>query len=268
MANKRIQRHLYPKGHERGVVKSVWRTIKILDSFGSEEGMGVTELSKKLNFPKSSVHEILTTLVKENILEKDGDKNRYYLGIKLFELGNRARANLEIRKVATPFLKELNGKLDETVHLTVLDNGEVLYVECFESTKRLRTYSVIGIRAPLHCTAVGKAILASLSEDDIERIIRTKGLEKFTENTITDQDLLLEDIKQIVQRGYAVDNMEHEEGVRCVGAPIRNHIGAAFASISVSGPSQRIRPERIPQIAKKVISTANEISRKLGYQFK
>ena len=265
MANKRVHQPPYTKGHERGVVKSVWRTIKILESFNSEEGMGVTELSKKLNFPKSSIHEILTTLVQEKILEKDGDRSRYYLGTKLFELGNRARANLEIRKMAIPFLKTLNEELDETVHLTVLDNGEVLYVECFESTKRLRTYSVIGVRAPLHCTAVGKAILAFLPEDDIERIVRTKGLERFTENTIIDKALLLEDLGKIVQRGYAVDNMEHEDGMRCVGAPIRNSSGMVFASISVSGPSQRITPDRIPQIAKVMVSTGNEISRRLGY---
>lgn len=265
MGNKRIQRRSSTKGHEKGVVRSVRRTIKILESFNSEEGVGVTELSKKLNIPKSSVHEILTTLVQEKILGKDDDRSRYYLGTKLFELGNRARANLEIRKVAIPLLKALNEELDETVHLTALDNGEVLYVECFESTKRLRTYSVIGVRAPLHCTAVGKAILGFLPEDDIERIVRTKGLERFTENTITDKALLLEDLKQIVQRGYAVDNMEHEEGMRCVGAPIRNSNGVVFASISVSGPSQRITPDRIPQIAKVVVSTGKEISRRLGY---
>lgn len=268
MANKRIHQHLYTKGHQKGLVKSVWRAIKILESFDSQEAMSVTELSKKLNFPKSSVHEILSTLVEEKVLEKDCDRSRYHLGIKLFELGNRARANLEIRKVASPFLKGLNLKLDETVHLTVLDNEEVLYVECFESTKHLRTYSVIGVRAPLHCTAVGKAILAFLPEHNVERIIRTKGLEKFTENTIADKYLLLEDLKKITRRGYAVDDMEHEEGVRCVGAPIRDHRGAVFASISVSGPSQRITPDRIPEIAKMVVWTGNEISGRVGYQFK
>lgn len=267
MVTKIIPEGLYAENHKKAGVKSVWRAIRMLESFDSDQGATVTELSKKLNFPKSSVHEILTTLVQEGILDKDGDRNRYYLAAKLFELGNRARASLEIRKVAAHFLKALNGQLDETVHLTILDNGEVLYVECFESTKRLRTYSVIGVRAPLHCTAVGKAILAFLPGDDIERIIRTKGLEKFTDNTITEKGPLLEDLKKIAQLGYAVDNMEHEEGVKCVGAPIRNHRGAVFASISVSGPSQRLTPDRIPEIAKMVASTANEISRRLGYRF-
>ncbi|MBW2123624.1 MAG: IclR family transcriptional regulator [Deltaproteobacteria bacterium] len=248
-----------------GAVKSVWRAFKILESFETGGMMGVTELSRKLDFPKSSVYEIVTTLVGQGILEKDPERNRYRLGLRLFELGNRARDSLEIRRVASPLLKTLNRELDETVHLTVLESGEVLYVECFESTKRLRTYSVIGVRAPLHCTAVGKAILAFLGRDEIEEIIRNKGLPGFTERTITDRGALLAELDRIVASGYAVDNMEHEEGARCVGSPIRNGIGRVFASISVSGPSQRITEQRIPEIGKLVMAAAAEISRRLGY---
>ncbi|MGQ9630529.1 MAG: IclR family transcriptional regulator [bacterium] len=253
------------EGSVKGLVKSVWRAVKILESFDrGERGMGVTELSRRLGFPKSSVHDILSTLEAEGIVERDPDSQRYRLGLKLFELGNMARSNLELRKVAVPFLKELNSRLDETVHLTVLDEGEVLYIECFESTKRLRTYSVIGVRAPLHCTAVGKAILAFLPEDEADEIIRRRGLERFTENTITDPQRLKEELARIRSLGYSVDNMEHEEGVKCVGAPIRNNEGKVFASISVSGPSQRITPERIPEIAELVVTTAKEISRRIG----
>jgi IclR family KDG regulon transcriptional repressor len=250
----------------KGVVKSVWRTVKIFELLSCGDSLSVTEISKKLGFPKASVYEILFTLNKEGIIEKDPATNRYHLGLKLFELGNMARHNLDIRKAAIPFLKRLNEHLDETVHLTLLDHDEVLYIECFESTKRLRTYSVIGDRAPLHCTAVGKAILAFLSQDEIERIIQVKGLENFTENTLTHKDLLLKDLEKVVQYGYAVDNMEHEEGVRCVGAPIRNNEGNVLASISVSGPSQRITTNKIPEIATIVISTAREISSRLGYK--
>ncbi len=247
-------------------VKSVRRAVKILETLGVEEGMSVTEISRKLDLPKSSVHEILTTLAGEGVLEKDHENSRYYLGLKLVELGTRAQSNLEVRRIATPHLKELNRNLDETVHLTVLDNGEVLYVECFESSKRLRTYSVIGVRAPLHCTAVGKAILAFLEKDEIEEIIKGKGLARFTENTITDRNLLMAELEKIVRLGYAVDNMEHEEGVCCVGAPIRNHEGRVFASISISGPSQRITSLKMPEIGKLLISKVDDISKKLGYR--
>jgi DNA-binding IclR family transcriptional regulator len=248
------------------MVKSVYRAMKILDVLSSEGEKSVTEISKSLNFPKSSVHEIISTLMEAGILEKDSDRNRYSLGLKLFELGKQAQANLEVSKVAIPSLRGLHEQLDETVHLTVLDGKEVLYTECFESTKRLRTYSVIGIRAPLHCTAVGKAILAYLDEGEIEEVIQSMGLPKFTENTITDRQRLNGEMKQIRDRGFATDDMEHEDGVCCVGAPVRNHTGKVIASISVSGPSQRMSSSRLEEIAPLVMDRAAEISRRLGYK--
>jgi DNA-binding IclR family transcriptional regulator len=249
-----------------GAVKSVYRAVKILEAFDADEGMTVTEISKRFNFPKSSVHQILNTLTNENMLKKDPVTNKYFLGIKLFILGDKARANLEIRKVATPFLRRLKDKFNETVHLTLLDNDEVLYIECLESSKLLRTFSVLGYRAPLHCTAVGKAMMAFLPPEDLDRVIQNKGLPKFTKNTITDKKTLVKELNTISTRGYSVDNIEHEQGVRCVGAPIRNHEGHVFAAISVTWPSQRLTLSRIPKIAESVINTANEISRRLGYR--
>jgi len=163
-------------------------------------------------------------------------------------------------------LRSLNEELDETVHLTILDGWEVLYVECFESIKQLRTYSVIGVRAPLHCTAVGKAILAFFTEKQVSEMIKAMGLPRFTGNTITDRQDLDRELAEIRKRGYAVDDAEHEEGVRCIGAPIRNHEAQVMASISVSGPSQRITPERDERVGRLLISKTEEISRRLGYK--
>ena len=247
------------------MVKSVSRAIKILELLGNEEGQTVSQISKKLSFPKSTTHDILMTLEQENLITKD-QHTCYHLGLKLFELGSMAQAELEIRKVSGPFLKQLNAELDETVHLTVLEGNEVLYVDCLESSKRLRTYSVIGIRAPLYCTSVGKAILAFLDNEEQDRILNTILLEKFTENTITDKSFLKDELRTITQRGYAVDNMEHEDGLRCVGAPIRNRAGRTFAAISVSGPSQRITLGNISEIGKVVMVHAGKISEQLGYR--
>ena len=248
------------------MVKSVYRAVKILDVLSSEGEKSVTEISTILSFPKSSVHEITSTLLATGILEKDSDRNKYSLGLKLFELGKQAQANLEISKVAIPSLRSLHEQFDETVHLTVLDRKEVLYIECFESTKQLRTYSVIGIRAPLHCTAVGKAILAYLDDGEVEEIIRSMGLPRFTQNTITDRERLNAEVRKIRDSGFATDVMEHEEGVCCVGAPVRNHTGQVVASISVSGPSQRMTAARIEEIAPLVMERAAEISRRVGYK--
>jgi len=248
------------------MVKSVDRAIRILELLSENNKMGITEISKKLNLPKTTTFDIVSTLHERGILEKDEENNRYFLGLKLFELGDAARANFELRKIAVPYLKELNSKLDETVHLTVRDNDEVLYIECFESTKRLRTYSVIGVRAPLYCTAVGKALLAFLPDEEIKKIVRKKGFIRFTPNTITDEKRLFDEIKKIRELGYSIDDVEHEEGVRCVGAPIRDHTGRVVASISVSGPTQRVTKSKVPQLAKIVMATAEEISSRLGYK--
>jgi DNA-binding IclR family transcriptional regulator len=248
------------------MVKSVVRVMQILDTLSAEDSLSITEISTKLGSPKSSIHDIVSTLLTTGILEKDLDRNRYRLGLKLFELGNQAKENLEIRQVAVPVLKALHERLDETIYLTVLDGREVLYVECFESTKRLRTYSVIGVRAPLHCTSVGKVILAFMDEDAVEEVVQSMGLPRFTEATISDREKLDTELAKIRRRGYAIDNMEHEEGVRCLGAPVRNHTGEVLASISVSGPSQRLTVDRIEEIAPLVMNTAEEISKRLGYK--
>ena len=247
------------------MVNSVLRAITILEFLGHQKGSNVTEISKALELPKSTTHQILATLESENVIVKDRH-NRYHLGLRLFELGSMAQVDLEIRRMAAPFLKTLNAELDETVHLTVLEGNEVLYVDCLESSKRLRTYSVLGVRAPLYCTSVGKAILAFLPAEEQQAILEVTVLEKFTENTITDKAYLLDELRTIVQRGYAVDNMEHEEGLRCVGAPIRNHAGRVFAAISVSGPSQRITLGNISEIGKVVMVQAENISAQLGYR--
>jgi IclR family KDG regulon transcriptional repressor len=247
------------------MVKSVSRTVKILDLLSREGAKNITEISRSLSFPKSSVHEIIATLLAEKIIGRDSDPGRYTLGLKLFEWGKQAQAGLEIRKVAVPSLRALHRELDETVYLTVPDGREVLYIECFESTKRLRTYSVIGIRAPLHCTSVGKAVMAWLDEAEVEAVIQSMGLPRFTANTITDRRELRRELAQVREKGYATDIMEHEEGVCCVGAPIRDHTGKVIASISVSGPSQRLTAAEIENTAQLIKEKAAEISRRLGY---
>jgi len=246
-------------------VKPVENAVHVLELLGQERALGVSEISRRLSIAKSSTHDILSTLLSAGLVERDGERGVYGLGIHLFELGNLARANLELRRVALPHLRSLNEALDETVHLTVLDQDHALYVECYESTKRLRTYSVIGVRAPLHCTAVGKVMLAYQDPDEIDRVIREKGLPPFTAQTMTAAGRLREALRVIASRGWAVDDMEHEEGVRCVAAPIRDHEGRVFAAVSVSGPSQRMLPQRDEETARLVMGRTAEISRRLGY---
>lgn len=248
------------------MVRTVQRAIQILELLTGRGPLGVSDISRRLRIPKSSAHNILETLVAGRLLEKEAERNLYHLGGKLIELGNRAREGIAIQRIARPYLRALNEELDDTVHLTVLDHDEVLYIDCIESRKPLRMHSVIGVRAPLHCTAVGKAIMAHLAPRDVDRIVKTQGLAAFTSTTITTRKALDDELDKTRRRGYAVDNMEHEDLLRCVGAPIRDHSGAVIGAISVSGPSQRITVRSLPGIAPKVVSAAGAISAGLGFR--
>ena len=248
------------------MVNSVLKSVKILDILGKGKSLGITELSKELDIPKSSVHNILQTLESEGFVEKNGETLKYNLGTSLIELGYRAQNDLAICRIAGPYLNGLNKETDETVHLTVLDNDEVLYVGCVESIKTVRAHAIIGLKAPLYCTSVGKAIMAYLSEDHIDRIIQEKGLEKKTENTITDKGKLIDDLENTRKRGYSIDNMEIEDHLTCLGAPIMNGRGEIFASISISGPTGRLPMDKINKNGPLVRNVADQISRKLGFR--
>ncbi len=248
------------------MVNSVLKSIKILEELSSGLNLGISELSRALDLPKSTVFSILGSLQSKKIVEKNPQTGKYYLGIKLIELGYCAQAGLELCRIAAPLLKGLNVRFDETVHLTVLEEDEVLYIDCIESQRRLRTYSVIGIRAPLFCTSVGKAILAFQSEKEIDRIVAQKGLPRFTDNTIASKERLVAELAKIRVEGFAIDDLEHEDHLRCVGAPVRNAHGEVFASIILSGPAERNTRERVREMAPFIVQAADDISLRLGYR--
>jgi len=253
---------------EKKVIQSIDRALQVIELFSLEKPeWGVTEISKNLNIYKSNVYNILTTLVERGFVIKDSKTDKYKLGIKFFELGSVVIKNMDLRKIAHPHIEKLSKEFNETVHLGVLDKGRVISIEREESGQSLSPRIFIGKRAPLHCTAVGKAIMAYLSEDKVSLIIKEKGLEKYTENTITDREKLEKEFLKIRKQGYAVDNMEHEEGVRCVAGPIRDYTGKVIASMSVSGPAFRINGNNIPNIAKKVKEYCDCISEEMGYNF-
>jgi IclR family KDG regulon transcriptional repressor len=247
-------------------VRSVRRAIRILEAFHEGSSPTVTELSRTLKLPKSSVYELVSTLAAEGMVRKEASSNRYRLGLRLVELARAASRDLDVRQVAHPLIQKLRDELNETVQLTVLDGEQILYVDGCESTRQLRTFFESGDRAPLYCTALGKAILAHLPARDRERALRRKGLRAFTSKTLTDPIALRRDLTRIASRGYSIDDMEHEEDVRCVAAPIRDHEGRVFASVSVSGPAHRLSPGRDAEIARRVMAVAEEISLRLGCQ--
>jgi len=249
-------------------MKSLKKSLQVLEALAKERenGIGITQLSKQLNLPKSTIHQILSTFKSARFVGQNPEDKKYRLGLRIFELGNIVQSQLEIRKIAHPYLYDLSRKTNETTYLVVLEGSRIVYIDCVESTARLRAHPVFGIKVPLYCTGLGKAIMAFLPEERINKIIQEEGLERFTENTITDPEVLKQELKEVQKRGYSIDNMEHEEGIQCVGAPIRNHRGEVFAAVSISGPSQRFNPPRIETMSKLVTEAAREILRKMGYR--
>jgi DNA-binding IclR family transcriptional regulator len=247
-------------------VRSVRRAVRILEAFREGRSLTVTELARALKLPKSSVYELVSTLAAEGLVKKEDSSRRYRLGLRLVELARAANQDLEVRQVARPLLEKLRDEFNETVQLTVLDGEEILYVDGCESSRPLRTFFQPGDRAPLYCTALGKAILANLPPGEKERRLRRRTFKAFTRGTLTDPAALRRELDRTSARGYSVDDMEHEEDVRCVGAPIRDREGRVFASISVSGPAHRLKAGRDPEIARRVMAVAEEISRQLGYR--
>jgi DNA-binding IclR family transcriptional regulator len=194
------------------------------------------------------------------------------LGLKLVELGQLLLSQLDLRKEAEPFLRDLAERIRETVHLVFLDRDEIVYIDKVETDQNpsgLRMASRVGLRNPAHSCAVGKVLLADLPEEGLNNFIKGKGLPKRTENTITNPTPLKEHLNLVRAQGYAIDDEENEKGIRCVAAPIRNEVGRAVAAVSISGPAFRITKKVIQESLKKeVMETALKISQRLGFRDK
>jgi len=248
------------------IINSIDRTLKILQLFSLQKPeWGVSEISKELNLYKSCIHNTLYTLLNRGFVNQNPNNGKYRLSIKFFELGSVVLENIDLRKIVHPYLEQLSQEFNETVHLGILSEGEVISIEQERSNQSLQPQIYIGKRAPLHCTGVGKSLLAFLETERIEQVIREKGLKKFTDNTITDADQLKKELQQIRKQGYAIDNMEHEPGVRCIAVPIKDYQSKVIASLSLSGPEFRINKEKIPLIKEKVIECCRLISQAMGY---
>lgn len=251
---------------EQDLVQSVDRALTILEILkDSGEGIGVTELGGRVGLHKSTVYRLLATLARRGYVEQDPVTERYSLGLKLVELGSAVLERLELRDLARPYLKELMEASQEVVHLVVLQDGEVVYIDKVECPGPVKMYSQLGRRVPAHATAVGKVLLAFLPPESREAII-ARGLPALTPNTITDPERLRAELERIRERGYAFDCEENELGIRCVAGPIFSHAGQVVAAFSISGLAMRLTLGRMEELAKLVRKVSLQISARLGYQ--
>lgn len=248
------------------MVKSVSRALDIITLVGSKKGgMGVTEISKQIDINKSSVYRILSTLVQYRYVEQDTETGRYKLGYKFLEVSSQLLDSIDLRAEAKPYLQELEDETNEVIHLVVFDQGEVVYIEKLEGNETLRMHSKVGKRAPMHCTSVGKAILAHLSSSIVLDILDRKGMPMHTDKTITNKDEFLQELNKVKQKGYALDLEENEYGITCIAVPIFDHTGKVIAAISISGTTIRMTVERLDLLQERMRKIGKQISARLGY---
>jgi DNA-binding IclR family transcriptional regulator len=240
-------------------IRSLARGLQILDLLGgAREDVGVTELAGWLGVDKASASRLVTTLAHHGYLERDRLSRRYRLGPQLLALSRRLLIRLPLHEVAGPYLRRLMERTGECAHLGVAAQGGVLYIGQAEAPATLRVNVLVGQTAPLHCTALGKALLAFGGLPIPDR------LERFTSRTITRADRLARELASTHGRGYAVDDEEFDVGVRCLAAPVFDHRSHVAGAIGISGPTTRMTNRRMPGLAETVRQTASELSERMG----
>jgi len=250
-------------------MKLLKKIVDILDYLSDvERDVGITELSLKLNLPKSTVHRILKNLSKYSIVEKENDTSRYKIGLRLLKYSNSLLRSFDLRKIVKPILKKVCDKTQETAFLTVWRNEQGICIDSISSNRSANTHLFveIGKEMPFHCTASSEVLLANQPIEDIRRIINKNPLLKYTPNTITDPGKLIINLLEIKDKGYAICNEELEEGIKAIAAPIKNIDGKAMASITITGLAKRMSSDNIEELIKIVIDSTREISEKLGYK--
>ena len=246
-------------------LSSVANSIRLLTSFsGEEDELGITTLATRLRLAKSTVHRLAATLTGAGFLEQNSETGKYRLGVALFELGALVRRRMDVANEARPKLRELLEKTGETVQLGIVDHLSVLYVYEMESPRAIRMAAAVGGRAPLHCTAVGKVLLAFQPAEYVKQVIDA-GLTGYTPKTITKREAVLEMLDEVRLREHAIDDEESESGLRAIAAPVRTHTGSVIAALGVAAPVQRMSKKVMQSCVPTVLETANAVSARLGY---
>ncbi len=251
---------------EKARLSSVATAFRLLNAFSEEEvEIGVSALAKRLGIAKSTVHRLAVTLVSEGILEQNPENEKYRLGINLFRLGALVRQRMNLSNEAKPHLIELREWTNETVHLAILNQSQIMYVYNLESRQAIRARSDVGVRKPAYCTAEGLVMLAFQTDEAVNTLI-ADGLTARTMRTSTDPARLRARLREVRQSGFAIEDEESEVGMRCVAAPVREASGAVIAAVAVAGPVSRLSKKTIQGIVPMVVRTAEAISARLGHR--
>lgn len=241
-------------------IQSLARGLKILNLLGqSQEGISITELSEFLGVDKGSASRLVSTLIKYGYVEKDELTRRYHVGSQVVSLSRSVLARLPLREAAKPFLRQMMESTGECAHLAVPAQGQVLYIDQEESPVTLRVNAQVGTMTPLHCTALGKVLLA------FGELALPVDLPSFTSKTITDPKMLRHHLDEVCRLGYAVDDEEFDIGVRCIAVPVFDFRGKAVGAIGISGPATRMTVDQLPELITIVVEIGKRLSDRMVF---
>jgi len=247
-------------------LQAIDRAFSVLNLLGeSNKPMGLAQITDALHLHKSTVHRFLMVLERHRMVERTPEGS-YRLGLKLYDLGNRAVGQFDLRDRVQPYLRRLVNEVGETAHLCIMEKALIVYLDKIEPSRSVRMTSRIGTSNPVFCTAVGRAMLAVLPPEEAQDILARIRYVRMTRKTIMNEEDLVRDLEKTRRRGYAVDDEEAEEGVRCIGTPIFDNTGHPVAAISISGPSFRMTVQNVRHIAGLLVECAQAISADLGYR--
>jgi len=247
-------------------VQTLDRTLDIIELLAtSPQGMGVTEIGLKLQLHKSTVHRLINALAHRGYIEKEQKTGQYKIGLKFIEISSLYLHQLELKTEATPIMRRLAELTGLVTHLAILDETDVVYIEKVDVVQSLRLYSHIGRRIPVYCSALGKVMLSGQSVSRQKQILQSINFIPYTENTIQNQEVLVAELQKTAQRGWAADDEEHEAGIRCIAAPVKDFTRKVIAALSISGDKNTLTAEQDQKFSTMVMETADAISRRMGF---
>jgi DNA-binding IclR family transcriptional regulator len=248
----------------RKAVPSVDRALNLLELLASASaGMTITAISRRLSIPKSSAYYLVTTLAKRNFVRRKAGQRLYFLGTNTPPFTKNAAAESDLKQLCSPHIQALSHKLGMVAQVGIREGSEVRIIDRSE-IPGLRLDSWVGRHFDLHCTAVGKALVSYLTDSEVASLIRSRGLPRHNENTLCSMELLKAQFAETRRLGFATDDEEHELGVRCVAAPIFNHLGGVTAAVCIFAPVSRLAPSEMPNVGAELVKAAREISRELA----
>ena len=252
-------------GAPTGQVQSLTRGLSILEALANADGgLTLTDVARRVALPPSTTHRLLATLEKTGYVYQAGDLGLWYVGLQAFAVGSGFLANRDFVAQSHAYLRRLMEQSGETANLAILDGTEAVFIGQVQCREMMRLLVKLGSRVPLHASGVGKAIFAALPDEQIEAILKLRGLPKITPSTITAAETMWSALRVIRQRGWSFDDEEHALGTRCVAAPIYDEHAEPLGAISLAGPSSRLSDERIRQLGPVVAHTAEELTGRLG----